>query len=1455
MSFDKETRNALSKMVATCRRLLTEDVTDQLRGRFGMHSDGTILSIDRLDLAEDEKAAAKALRELLHHFATGEAEPSKRKAYDRLVLEVAFTTFNRFAALRLCEERGFVVECVRKGTASDGFRLFERVSGGVLGTRYQTYRVFLECLFNELAPDLGILFDRATPQSAVFPGDRCLTDVLAELNKAELAHLWEADETIGWIYQYFNPPEERKAMRDASQVPRNSRELAVRNQFFTPRYVVEFLTDNTLGRIWYEMRKGDTFLKEECRYLVPRPTEVFLPPGHKARPSEERDFDLPQGDLLQQPVHIDHRPKKDPRDLRVLDPACGSGHFLLYAFDLLERVYEEAWGDPETPESEVTGHTLGEDFESLADLRRATPKLIVEHNLHGIDIDSRAVQIAALALWLRAQTTWKTLTLRPTERPRIERSNIVTAEPMPGEEDMRREFAARLKPRVLGQLVVVVFEKMKLAAEAGSLLRIEDELHGAVALAKSEHVAEQRRRRNEAGYFTGMAPTRATGLFDFTDLNQDEFWEKAEDLILAALKEQAAQVDNGGTVRRRLFADDAARGFAFIDLCRRRYDAVLMNPPFGEFPTSLRKLGAEAYQESKSDIGSSMVTRGLELVHDGGYIAALVSRLFIVNDGLAGWRERSLISQSSVDSMVDLGYGVLDGALVEVAGLCIRSRSAGTSERPAFFLRVLDEQDKEHALACYFAGSSLPRTFSYSALPSSFRAFRKTLLCYWLPNRLASALRDNSGLADVGANAHFGASTSDDFQFVRLRWEVNSENLKGRRWVPFAKGGEYVPFVGDISLVLEWHNDGCRLKEFVGRKSFETQGAGGWTRWINGVEFYFQEGLTYPERTTSDLCPQVLPSECLFSAIGSAIHFPDRATALSFLGVAFTRPFKILADAIVGSGDSSVSGSAARHYRPGIVNSLPLLGGNLDAREIQAVESCVNLTKERHSTNEVSWSFTGSCFYLDADDLATWAVKQERLGLDSSVQVIELCAELEDGVIRRLGLTQEDIASMEAEFGPHPSQFSRECSDERVDEIRNAWSTDESSLIAQTASRQGARRQLTKKTYVSDRRLELLAQRFRIHPSSLVSALIASGPHWRPAIQSRTRDLLSYCIGCAMGRWDLRLALDPSLARGPSEPFDPLPVCSPGMLVGAIGVPAESGHVVSEAWLRARPEANALRGERLVKNPIAADSDYPLRICWDGVLVDDPGFSGSQPGRDDIVRRVREVLDLLCKNGAHEIEQEARSILGLSDLRDYFRKPTQFFQDHLKRYSKSRRRAPIYWPLSTVSGSYTVWLYYPRLTEETLYGTVNKYLEPKIEEIGRVVVRIERELEVASGRKATGLRDQLDESQRFVSELRQLRQELLRVAALPYRPNRDDGVIINAAPFNTLFRLRSWAKDTATVWKKLEEGQYDWAHLAYTLWPERVKEVCRRDRSIAIAHGLEDLCEVGPSMAVQRRKR
>ena len=267
-------------------------------------------------------------------------------------------------------------------------------------------------------------------------------------------------------------------------------------------------------------------------------------------------------------------------------------------------------------------------------------------------------------------------------------------------------------------------------------------------------------------------------------------------------------------------------------------------------------------------------------------------------------------------------------------------------------------------------------------------------------------------------------------------------------------------------------------------------------------------------------------------------------------------------------------------------------------------------------------------------------------------------------------------------------------------------------------------------------------------------------------------------------------------------------------------------------------------------------SEYLLRISWDGILVDDSGPEGTQPHQDDIVRRVREVFDLLWGDRAEAIEQEACEILGVRELREYSSRPVGFFEDHLKRYSKSRRKAPICWTLSTVSGSYTVWVYYQRLTDQTLYTIVNRYVEPKIAEVERVIAGIEKDIATASGRQATLLRNRGQEARVFLAELHDFRQELLRMAGLPYKPDINDGVIINAAPLYRMFRHRQWAKDTRDCWERLEREEYEWAHMAYTIWPERVREVCRRDRSIAIAHGLESLFEpASPSPSRGRRSQ
>jgi hypothetical protein len=318
-------------------------------------------------------------------------------------------------------------------------------------------------------------------------------------------------------------------------------------------------------------------------------------------------------------------------------------------------------------------------------------------------------------------------------------------------------------------------------------------------------------------------------------------------------------------------------------------------------------------------------------------------------------------------------------------------------------------------------------------------------------------------------------------------------------------------------------------------------------------------------------------------------------------------------------------------------------------------------------------------------------------------------------------------------------------------------------------------------------------------------------------LPSLVHGLLEYALGVALGRFDIRLATGERDHPLEPEPFDPLPACSPGMLVTADGLPPTST-------------------EELPPN-------YPIPIPFNGILVDDEGHP------NDIVVRVRQVLDLIWGNQAGDIEQEACQILRVDSLRDYFTKPSACFAEHLSRYSKSRRQAPIYWPLSTRSGGYTLWLYYHRLTDQTLYTCINDFVEPKLHQVNQATTQLRSQ--------ANRSRDQdkrLETLQTLELELIDLRDELLRIAQLPYTPNLNDGVQITAAPLWPLFGLKKWQSKLKDTWKKLEKGDYDWAHLAYTIWPERVREKCKWDRSLAIAHDLETLYEAPPEKPKKSRR-
>jgi hypothetical protein len=1399
---DQEIRNKLRNVVTQCRKLLEDSISQDLEGKYGIFAKKDQVTADpnapMTHLANEEQAARK---DILDHFAHIKARGFKPKdALDQLVREIAFTHLNRFCAYKMMEAREVYVgghkfrEAVSRGIKSNGFLHYLGMDGHedderlyATGKQDVAYRHFLDWLGGLLSDEIGVLFNPNDSANRLHPRQKTLDEVVELLNSGGIkpeetelregwSKIWSQDETLGWVYQYFTPKELRDQSRKESQAPRNSYELAFRNQFFTPRYVVEFLTDNTLGRIWYDMRKGDTSLKDQCQYLVRRPIERFLMEGAPLPKDALQTGDLSQEQLINLPVQIPHRAKRDPRELRILDPACGSGHFLLYCFDLLVTIYEEAYTDADL------GSALQRDYPKLEDLRRDVPRLILTQNIHGIDIDLRCTQIAALALWLRCQRAYQDMGVKQ-ERSKITRSNFVCAEPMPGEEYLLEDFVSQLEPRLLSQLVEVVFDKMRIAGEAGSLLQIEVEIRDAVAQAKKEWlVGSVSVQRN---LFDDGRPVARQQRFDFLGVTDAEFFEHAEAKVVAALRNYVERAHNGQGLQRRLFTDDAVRGFAFVDLCRKRYDVVLMNPPFGQPAEASRALIDEKYSEVKVDIAIAFISRALDMLHDGGKVGVLATRTCLFLNNLVEWRQKRLSATSLLECLADLGYGVLHGAMVEAAAFSIGKTplSDRSSARATFISALRTELKSTCVLTAIndFHNGIVAECVHIERL-AGFDVLPRTPFAYWISERTRKSIASLGSFRKGRREAQEGLSTKNDERFLRAAWEVPIFLLgKTHRWHYIAKGGEYSPYYDDIHLVVDWADNGKVLEQSIIDKYLYLNGNAGWVLHPSGR--YFEPGLTFPLRTTSDFSPRILPAGCRFSLGGQAIFFENPRSGLFYLAIAYSRVYKMLVEMFIGSGDSSVSGTAARNYVSGVINDIPFEYPDSTLVEAMIVnaETVARRFQRFWKADETSRIFLRCLAVPSEDSIRSCVAALYCQFEDDFLFILNVSHEAEVVSQKTYGLTDAEFVELDNIVAPHPLSYPTKDTDELVD-VNRLYQQGIDSIVDELCEKRGPTRHYTKKAYFADRRLELISHLLGTHPFSIVKARRERQVLPNGLVESVTADFVSYCFGVSFGRFDVRNATPKVSLTSDKDVFEGLQSCSPGMLTGKDGLPVTT-----------------------------VPDDYPLRFDFDGILPDD--FNSP----DDLVRRVRQVIEVIWKERAEAIEKEASEIIGTKELREYFRRPGPggFWNDHVSRYSKSRRKAPIYWLLQSSKKNYSLWLYYHRLDKDLLFKGLVNYVAPK--------TRLETSrLETLRGQKAAAgesvkeikrIAKEIERQEDFLSELKEFEDTLRSAANLHLEPDLNDGVVLNIAP---LYELVPW-KEAKNYWDELLEGKYEWSSIGKQL--------------------------------------
>lgn len=1299
MAFDQTTRNRLQSFVSSARNILSQEFTRQLQADYGMDpKQGTVDDLSTLThLNNSQRQTAQLLRDTLEHYLAttpGKSDKERTKqVLERIIREQAFTVLNRLAALRMAEAREFLIESIGKSQSSKGFQLYRQLAGTSHGETGDAYRNYLFSLFDEFSVDLAVLFDRHSIQGRLFPRESALLELLAEINHQEIDALWAEDETIGWIYQYFNSQEERKKMRAESQAPRNSRELAVRNQFFTPRYVVEFLTDNTLGRIWYEMTQGNTALVDSCSYLVRRPTEVFLQPGEQAPDTESiEDQTLSQEELLRQPVYIPYRKLKDPRSIRMLDPACGSMHFGLYAFDLFEQVYLEAWQleqelGPDAFQREANQQTLQTSFSSLDEFRTQIPKLIIENNIHGVDIDPRAVQIAGLSLWQRAQRAWQQLEIKPQQRPVIVKSNIVCAEPMPGDKALLQEFTSQFNPPVLGQLLEVVFDKMQLAGEAGILLKIDKEIQSAIKNARNQWQKQSGSQSIDDMFqaeLDAATPQQRLG-FDLRGIDDVTFWDDAEQLILAALSNYADKAESTADPKR-MFAQDAAKGFAFIDLCRKKFDVVLMNPPFGQpskkVQTHIKKLGIKG-----RDLAADFVTESLDLANTNGRLGAITTRTLFFLKGYVDWRENLDSKGLGTEVFLDLGFGVLDAAVETAAYTICKARlndyglyydQKGSHQRiESNEIKVLDNKKL------------------FIKKQSSFRKIPRSPICYWASKEQLSSFNESPSISD-SYSIMSGGNPRDDFRFIRHWIEVCKSDHKN--YVLYSKGGEFSPYYFDVHLALNWKEDAHQLKVHCSEYRRSLGWSPDWQALMMNYRSYFLPSITWPRRT-SRLSFRFLPEGCVFGDKSPVIQSSSNKSKelIPLISQLNSSSVTGLVSLMVGSSE------LAQSFEVGIISALP--NRPYDPEVLSRLSLLQwSLYKEMDALNEISHSYVHPFIF------------------DKSSEY--------DQVFNNMVVHQKNTISNILK---------------NQNEIDNIFFLDE------------------------DDGRKLSANDFSVLTQSEFA-----------------KNIFSFAMGCLFGRWDENQKAESVNIK--NDPF-----YNPGFLSPALKNTNNKSILLVES-------------EDIVflLNTIFNDDSW------------EPKFN---------------------KN------------LGFDDLYNYINKSNGFFNDHLIKYTKSKRSFPIYWPLQTSSGSYTVWVYYHCLDKQTLYTCINDFVEPELAVISADLnnLRNKSTLNSQEEKNLTQLTD-------LTAELKDFRDELLRLTKF-WKPNLNDGVQITAAPLWKLFQHNAWQKKLKETWEKLEEGDYDWAHLACSIWPERVLRKCHQDRSLAIAHDVEDIFWHKVEVPVKRGKK
>jgi len=830
MSMTPDAKRALSTTVRSLRARLIEDLHAATDTAYR-------LSVRMRDAGLDEVARTRRARletwvaEQLRAQSASEAKDKKTRTAEDYRREAekqaAYTLLNRLVILRLMEASAPNNQPLRAQPVATGgweslaYKTFREVAPALVqGDDTEGYGFLLRLVFEDLATELPGLYGPVGIADLIPIPAPTLRHIVEELDKHELESCWTDDMTLGWVYQYWNDPE-----REAIDAKLNAGgkvepyEIASKTQLFTERYIVDWLLQNSLGPMWLAMcRKngwtpdveaseadGTSLLQRlEARRIEWRAKrdagEVSLADLMPLHTDAERRWAY----FVPQPIPEDavvHAPDT-VRDLKILDPAVGSGHFLVVAIDLLVALYRE--------EARHRGMHVQTEWSDRAIVER-----ILSHNLHGIDLDPRAVQIAAAALWLKARQ------FAPDARP--ERLNLVAsnlrlaslADDDPALVELRLEVDR--ETGIPGALTDTIVHALRGADYLGSLLKVDRAVDQAIEA--HELAVAARFEPLQVGMFEAPPPQQAQIAFEAANARRS---------LLDRLETFLARHTGGDDLGLRLRGEQLAAGVRFVRMVREgAYDLVVANPPYqGTSKMADSQYIETQYTLGKADLYGAFLLRGLGLVRVGGTSSMLTMRNWMFIHDFHRLRPH-LLSTYKLGALGDFDRGAFEDVPDELVSVVVSRFSKGPPSGVCVAIcpTPRDDRARDNERTPRKRAATLCHIGLYEFEPVALKVVPEWPLVYWWNSGFLSRYGVAPKLGDYSP-VYMGLSTSDNPRFLRRPWEVNpgtvavaSQDHDKRFYMhpvfrPLVSGAKGSSWMAALDLLVNWKHGGLELGNY-----------------------------------------------------------------------------------------------------------------------------------------------------------------------------------------------------------------------------------------------------------------------------------------------------------------------------------------------------------------------------------------------------------------------------------------------------------------------------------------------------------------------------------------------------------------------------------------------------------------------------------------------------------------